>query len=216
MPQLKNQIWRRRLFAMLSGIIIMGLGVSLFKLSLMGNDPHSAMVMAIGDSIGLSFSAMLIIINSVWFILEICLNHKLIGIGTFFNWFCVGIFTDMWTDILTSHLTFSPHLASRLFVMFIGVIILSFSAALYQTADLGIAPYDALSLIMSEHLPLPYFWCRIITDSACAAVTFLFGGIVGLGTLFCAFGLGPFINIFTKTVARKLCGHPEKLAKAAF
>lgn len=209
MIELQNQIWWRRLIVMLLGIFIMGMGISLFKLSVMGNDPHSAMVMAIGKCIGLSFSAMLIIINSIWFILEIFLNRKLIGIGTFFNWFCVGIFADMWANILDNFLTTPDNMISRFILMFTGVIILSFSAALYQTANLGIAPYDAISLIMDEHFPLPYFWCRIITDSACAAVTFIFGGIVGLGTLFCALGLGPFINFFTKTVARKLCGYEK-------
>lgn len=209
MFQLKNPIWWRRFLVMIFGVSIMGMGVVLFKLSLMGNDPHSAMVMAIGNCINLSFSSMLIIINSIWFILEIFLNRKLIGIGTFFNWFCVGIFADMWANILDNFLTTPDNMISRFILMFTGVIILSFSAALYQTANLGIAPYDAISLIMDEHFLLPYFWCRIITDSACAAVTFIFGGIVGLGTLFCALGLGPFINFFTKTVARKLCGYEK-------
>ena len=63
-----------------------------------------------------------------------------------------------------------------------GVLVLSLSASLYQTADLGIAPYDALSIIMADRLPLPYFWCRILTDSLCTVAAFLLGGKVR-GTL---------------------------------
>lgn len=197
----------RRFAVMVSGIILMGIGVCLFRLSLMGNDPSSAMVMAIGNCISLPFSVTLIIANSAWFVAELCMKRKLIGLGTFFNWFCVGIFTDLWTGVITHIFIIPDSFAGRFVIMFLGVLILSLSCAMYQTADLGIAPYDALSLIMTDRLPLPYFWCRIITDSICAAIAFLLGGIVGLGTLFCALGLGPFINFFTNMVARRLCGY---------
>lgn len=200
----KRPIWWYRLIVMTFGIIFMGLGVCLFKLSLMGNDPSSAMVMSIGEHVGLPFSIMLIIVNSLWFVLEIGLGRHLIGMGTFFNWFGVGIFTDMWTEIITGALSISGEFTDRFLIMLLGVVILSFSCSLYQTAGLGIAPYDAASVIMSDRMLLPYFWCRIITDSVCAAVAFLLGGIVGLGTLFCAVGLGPFINFFSNTVAKKL------------
>jgi uncharacterized membrane protein YczE len=207
MPDFKSKFWRRRLTVMIFAIIIMGLGICLFKLSLMGNDPSSAMVMAIGGRIGLPFSVMLIICNSIWFIFEICTGRKYIGAGTFFNWFCVGFFADTWSKILTPVFAMSEGFTGRLIIMLIGVLVLSLSCALYQTANLGIAPYDAISVIMSEHLPFPYFWCRIATDAVCAAAAFALGGIVGFGTLICAFGLGPFISFFTNTVARRLCGN---------
>ena len=203
----KSPSWRRRLAVMICGIIILGMGVCLFKLSLMGNDPSSAMAMTVGNRIGLPFSIILVIINSLWFILEICLGRNMIGIGTFFNWFCVGIFTDIWTEIITGLFVIPAAFTGRLLIMLLGVVILSLSCALYQTANLGIAPYDAVSIIMNKRLPIPYFWCRMITDFVCAAAAFFLGGIVGLGTLVCVAGLGPFINFFTNTVAGRLCGY---------
>jgi uncharacterized membrane protein YczE len=173
----------------------------------MGNDPSSAMVMAICGRVGLPFSVILIICNSVWFVLEICLGRNLIGIGTFFNWFCVGIFTDTWSKILPHIFAMPEGLAGKIVIMLLGILILSLSCALYQTANLGIAPYDAISIIMSRRLPFAYFWCRITTDAACAATAFLLGGIVGPGTLVCSLGLGPFISFFTNTVARRLFGN---------
>ena len=94
----------------------------------------------------------------------------------------------------------------KLLVMVAGVLILSFSCALYQTANLGIAPYDALSLVLSHRSKVKYFWCRIFTDSVCVAIAFFLGGLIGLGTLVCALGLGPFITFFTKYAAEKLVG----------
>lgn len=194
---------------MLAGIVIMGLGVCLFRLSIMGNDPSTALAIAFSDCVGLELSIGLIIANSVYFVAEILLDWKIIGPGTFVNWFCVGFAATWWGDLLNALFTLPEGFIGRLGVMAVGVLVLSLSAALYQTADVGISPYDALSIIMSKRLPLPYFWCRIITDSLCAVIAWLLGGIIGLGTLVCALGLGPFIAFFSKTIAEPLCrdGH---------
>ena len=196
----------RRVAVMGLGILIMGMGVALFKLSLMGNDPNSAMVMAAADQIGMDFSVVLILENSLVFIVELLLGRKYIGLGTFVNWFGVGPLTSFYLRFIHAHWQVPQSFPARLLLMAAGVLVLSLSASLYQTADLGIAPYDALSIIMADRLPLKYFWCRILTDSLCTVAAFLLGGIVGLGTLVCALGLGPFIAFFNRHVSQTLCG----------
>lgn len=88
--------------------------------------------------------------------------------------------------------------------MVIGVLVVALGASLYQTADLGVAPYDALSLMLADRLPVPYFGCRIFTDALCAVIAWLLGGLIGLGTLLCAFALGPFVQFFTKHFSEKI------------
>lgn len=195
----------RRFAVMCVGLIIMGLGIALFKISLMGNDPSTAMVMAIGDRIGIEFSVVLIVANAIWFVAEIIFGRRYIGIGTFANWFGVGTIAAFWIDAISGVLTVPQDLVSRILIMFVGVLILSLAASMYQTSDLGIAPYDVLSIIIADKFPVPYFWCRIFTDSVCAIAAFLFGGLIGLGTLVCALGLGPFITFFDRHVSEKLC-----------
>ncbi len=48
---------------MLIGNIILGLGIAIFKLSGLGNDPFSGMVMALSDRIGIDYPIFLIIVN---------------------------------------------------------------------------------------------------------------------------------------------------------
>lgn len=48
------------------------------------------------------------------------------------------------------------------------VLVTALGASLYQTADLGIAPYDYLSLGLRNYTPCPYFGCRIFTDALSA------------------------------------------------
>ena len=84
------------------------------------------------------------------------------------------------------------------------VLVTALGASLYQTADLGIAPYDYLSLGLRDYTPCPYFGCRIFTDALSALLCWLLGGLVGLGTLICAFCLGSFIQFFDRTFSQKV------------
>lgn len=199
-----KNLWKR-LAVMLAGLLILGLGIALFKISLMGNDPSTAFVMAVGDRIGIDFSIVLIAANSIWFLAELLFDRKYIGIGTFANWFGVGTLASLWIKLIESRLSISQEFLPRILIMALGVLILSLGASLYQTSDLGIAPYDVLSIILSDKLPIPYFWCRIFTDTVCALIAFGLGGLIGPGTLVCALGLGPFITFFNKYVSEKLC-----------
>ena len=194
----------RRLIVMLLANGIMGLGIGLFKLSLTGNDPSTALVIAIGDRIAVDFSLVLIVVNAIYFLAELALGRKLIGLGTFVNWFLVGPVASFFEKQMVAAFGSPQTWPIKLAVMAVGVLVLSFSCALYQTADMGISPYDSLSIILSHRTPVPYFWCRIFTDSVCVAAAFLLGGLIGPGTLVCALGLGPFISFFTKYAARKI------------
>ena len=84
------------------------------------------------------------------------------------------------------------------------VLVTALGASLYQTADLGIAPYDYLSLGLRNYTPCPYFGCRIFTDALSALLCWLLGGLVGLGTLICAFCLGPLIQFFNTHVSENV------------
>ncbi len=196
----------RRFFSMFMGNVIMGLGVALFKLSLMGNDPCNGMYMAIADRIGIAYFIVSIAVSSLCFVFEALFGRKYIGAGTLVNWFGVGYIATFFHNLLTEHCPVPQDFLPRLAVMAVGVLVLSLSVSLYQTADMGISPYDSLSLILADRLPIPYFWCRIFTDCVCTAVAFACGGIIGLGTLICALGLGPFISFFNRYVSEKLCG----------
>lgn len=207
---MKRDAAGRRIVVMLMGIAIMGFGVSLFKLSFMGNDPHTAMVIAIGDRVGVDFSVILLFINCFWFLLEWKFGKEMIGIGTFVNWFFVGTIASVCEKAILSVWNIPSAIGARLFLMAAGVLTLSLACAMYQSADVGVAPYDALSIMISRRSGRSYFSCRIFTDSLCVAVAFAAGGLLGTGTLICAVGLGPFIAFFEKNVVNRMV-IPEKI-----
>ena len=189
---------------MVLGICIMSLGLILFKLSLLGNGPSTSMVIAIADRIGIDFGLVMVVTNCLFFAAEWIWNKKLIGIGTFVNWFCIGPLASLYERGIRAVWEIPTAFPQRLILMAAGILVLSLASAFYQTADVGIAPYDALSLTISEKSGRQYFICRIFTDGICVLTAWLLGGIVGIGTLVCAFGLGPFVQFFSKHLARPL------------
>lgn len=199
----------RRIAGMVLGNFILGIGIAVFRTSLLGNDPYSAMLMAGADRLPIAYSTLMLIVNAVVFIAEILWGRHFIGIGTFVNWFLLGYVASFFIDVFAVFQIPERGIVIRLLTVAVGVLVVSLGVSLYQSADLGIAPYDSLSIIISEHCPLPYFWCRLGTDVVCTAVCFVLGGIVNVGTAVCAFGLGPFIHFFDRAVSRKVLGIKE-------
>ena len=86
--------------------------------------------------------------------------------------------------------------------------------ALYMVADMGIAPYDAVGIIIEEltHNKLKYDKARVISDVAVVIIGVLFclmshgnlGLIIGIGTVCNALFNGPLIQFFKTHVTEKM------------
>ncbi len=209
MSEYLKKIGMRRIAGMVFGNIILGIGIAVFRTSLLGNDPYSAMLMAGADHLPIAYSTLMLIVNAVVFTAEVIWGRHYIGIGTFVNWFLLGYVASFFIEVFAVWQIPERGILIRLLTVAVGVLVVSLGVSLYQSADLGIAPYDSLSVIISEHCPLPYFWCRLATDVVCTAVCFMLGGIVNVGTAVCAFGLGPFIHFFDEALSKKVLGMKE-------
>ena len=200
-----KKIGARRLLIMIMGNVFLGMGISIFKLSGLGNDPFSGMVMALANILGFSYASFLLVINGGLFIFELAAGRRLIGIGTLVNAFLLGYIVTFFNGLWPLLFPVPDTMLLRVVTVLVGVIVTSFGVSLYQTPNAGVAPYDSISLITAKSRPfIPYFWHRIATDAVCAVICFLAGGIIGLGTLVSAFGLGPIVHFFNVHVAGRL------------
>ena len=201
----------RRIVGMVAGVVIIGLGIALFKQSHLGNDSISALNMRLAELLGISLGVQNIATNLLLFALELWVGRQYIGLGTFVNGLCMGFIVTFFYDPIAAFFGPAGSLPVQLLWMALAVPVTALGVSLYQTADLGIAPYDALALEIRDHTPVPYFGCRVFTDAFCALLCWLLGGLVGLGTLFCAFCLGPFIQFFNGLISEKALHYkPQK------
>lgn len=195
----------KRVIAMIIGNTILALGISIFKYAGMGNDPFTAMALSSAEVVGLPYPVFLMFINLGFFIIEFLYGKKYIGIGSLFNAFVIGYIISFFINIWDKYLPHPESFFAQLPIMIVGVIVTSLGVSFYQTSDAGVAPFDSLSIIMTERFKkIPYFWNRMFTDAFCAIVTWFCGGLLGLGTLACAFCLGPVVHFFNKTVSEKI------------
>ena len=198
-----KKLFIARILMMIAGIIILGFSIAVLKLALLGNDPYTGMLFAIADVTPISYPVWQILFGLLFFAFQFVLGRHLIGIGTIINAFAIGYIVDFCYRFILIPIFGQPEkFFLQLFTLIIGMLICSVGISLYQKADLGVSPYDSLSLIADERLKkIPYFWCRIVCDGTCALVCFLLGGIVGIGTLLTAFGFGPLVSFFNKVLS---------------
>ena len=200
-----KKIGMKRILLMLTGNVIIGMGVSIFKLSCLGNDAYNAMLMSLSDLISIPYGHFSALFSAALFVIQLVWGRKYIGIGTIVNSFLSGyivaFFYDVWIKIFEVPTSFPVQFV----IMFLGVVACGLGISLYQSSDVGVSPYDSLSLMTAERFKkVPYFWGRMLSDATSALIAFLTGGLIGIGTLVCAFGLGPFAHFFNVHFTEKI------------
>ena len=150
LKQYFKRIGAKRMVIMLLGNVFLGMGVSIFKLSEMGTDPFSGMVMALAEVLGIGYPVFLILVNLVLLFVEVKFGREMIGAGTVVNACLLGYIVTFFYTIWVRMFGGVPqNFAVRLALVCIAIIVMSFGVSMYQTADVGVAPWDSCLLYTS-------------------------------------------------------------------
>jgi integral membrane protein len=211
----EKNILLRRYVGMILGVLIISVGIALFKESHLGNDPISALNMRLAEIFGISLGLQNLYANIIFLIIQIFFGRKYIGAGTFANGILVGYAVSFIYGILVKNFGYAEQygIIVQIAWALIAVVVTSLGVSLYQTADLGVAPYDYLSLGLRDKTKKHYYGCRMFTDGIAALATYLLGGLVGLGTLLSALCLGPIIHFFDVHISEKFIGYTPQSEK---
>lgn len=209
----KNKRLAIRIALCVIGIVICGVAVGFFRFAAFGVDPFTTSVCGFDLLIPISYGTVYVIVNAVLLLFALIFDRHYIGLGTIINLFLLGYIADYILMALSGILP--SNIAVRIICLVIGVLLLSFSAALYMPADMGVSTYDAVALIMAETWHIGKFRTdRVITDLVCVAlgtVLYILSGnplreittIVGIGTIITAFFMGPLISFFSTNITKK-------------
>lgn len=196
----KNKNGKRILMAVL-GVLVCGISVGLFKLSVFGTDPYQCFVTGLWNITNISYGTVYVILTSILFVIVFFIDKHYIGIATFINMFGTGYIVEFTTKNLERWII-SPNIATRVILLFLGILIMCFSSSLYYTADLGVSTYDAIALILTNKKVARFEVCRIATDIICVIIGILLKATVGIGTILTAFFMGPLIEFFNVHFSR--------------
>lgn len=123
------------------------------------------------------------------------LKKSLVGLSTLMNLLLYGAMTDAVLSALRS-ICEAPSLGVRIICLVGAIFLMSFSGAMYYTADLGVSTYDAIALIMDDRKIGKFKYCRIAVDLTCLIAGTLAGGELGIATVIIALTTGPLIQYF--------------------
>lgn len=192
-----------RAIILLIGLLIAHLGVTLFLLADLGSDPFNVLVQGLFHSLlnltGFAFLTHGRVHIAVCFLIILVLliaDRTYVKLGTIICMICGGPIIDMYTIILDPVLGNLSALAGRLLMLVAGCVILAYGMTIVIKSDAGTGPNDLVAVVISDKLHSRFGITRIAVDVCFVAVGFLLGELVGIGTIICAFCVGPVASYF--------------------
>lgn len=208
----KNHLYKRTAMT-IGGIFLCGVSVGFLKLAAFGVDPFQSFMTGLSAFVPIPFGTLHIIVSICLLMFMLAFDRHYIGIGTIFNLSLLGYVIDYSTDWLQG-LFPAPSFGVRVLAFLIGIGIICISSSFYFTADMGVSPYDAVALILTNKWHVGKFrYVRLGTDLICVSLGctlyVVSGGslnsitaIAGVGTIITAFFMGSLIEFFNRTLAQ--------------
>ncbi len=171
------------------GLILFGLGETMLIAANVGVSPWTVLAQGISIKTGYSIGISTFIVSIGVLILWIPLKQKP-GIGTILNTIIISIVLDVSLPYLPTPESFFLQALQ----VFIGVIIVGLGSGFYLISNLGPGSRDGLMTGLQKKTNLPIALIRATIEVSAVVFGFYLGGVVGIGTLVFAFGVGPAVS----------------------
>lgn len=199
-----------RVVLLLVGLWIAHLGVTLFLQTNLGSDPFNVFVQGLFRAIpwpawaGMTHGRVHLLVSLLIMVVLLVVDRSYVGIGTVLCMALGGPIIDVYTLWLSPFLNETLPLAVRVPMLAVGCVILAFGMTIVIRSQAGTGPNDLVAVVLSDKSGKPFGPVRIGVDLTFALVGFALGGVVGIGTIICAFLVGPAAQLFFP-VSEKIC-----------
>lgn len=170
------------------GLVIFGLGEALLIASGVGVSPWTVLAQGLtnitGWSVGLATFVVSVLVLLSWVPLR-----QIPGMGTILNIIIISVVLDVALPWLPRF----DGLALRVAEAAAGVIVTGIGGGIYLIASLGPGPRDGLMTGLQRLTNFPIAWVRSAIELSAVVLGWSLGGVVGIGTLLFAFGIGPCV-----------------------
>ena len=172
------------------GLILFAIGETLLITANQGVSPWTVLAQGISFQSNLSIGVTTFIVSIFVLLLWYPLKQKP-GLGTILNIILISIVIDLTIPILPYPKSFLLQIIQSV----VAVFIVGLGSGFYLTANLGPGPRDGLMTGLQNLTNQPIALIRTIIEVSAVGVGFYLGGIVGIGTLLFAFGIGPTVSL---------------------
>jgi len=209
-----RQSFGKRFIMMVTGILFMGICVGAFRLSAFGVDAFTCMNLGISGFLHMSFGTWQLIMNAFILVVVFFGARSCIGAGTIVNMIGVGYMADLICWVVQDVVCFEMTLPWRILALLTGSLFAGMGVAFYMVAELGIAPYDSVAIIIEKATggKIPFQHARVLSDVTVVIVGVVFclmahgelRLIIGIGTVCNALFNGPLIQFFKVHLAERV------------
>lgn len=191
---MKDKNLPKRLFIVVVGLILVGIGIGMLLFSDLGVDPGSVFVSGVSNTFSLSYGFSSALVNALILLIVFFIDKKYINIASVLAMITIGYTADF-ANMLVSQII-PDHFIIRFLMIFVGCATMSLGIATYLGGNLGGGAIDLIGLLISEKKNIKFDYVRIASDVTFVVAGFALGGKVGIATLILAFLTGPLIELF--------------------
>lgn len=184
--QLRAGRLAQRLVRLFVGLVMYGVSLALMVRGDLGLAPWDVLHSGFIQHVPMTIGQAVILFSFVVLLLWIPLREKP-GIGTLSNALLVGFSADATLVLLDRPDAMVPRVA----LMLGGVLLCGLATAVYVGAQLGRGPRDGLMTGLHRRTGLSLRLVRTGIEVAVVLLGLAMGGVLGVGTLVYAFGIGP-------------------------
>jgi len=191
-----------RVIILMIGLTIAHLGVTLFLLSDLGADPFNVLIQGLFRTLGSVLSHPLLthgnthmVVSFIIIAVLLVVDRSYIKIGTVLCMVCGGPIIDAFTLVLKA-LGDVSYLWFKIVMLALGCVILAFGMTIVIKSDAGTGPNDLVAVVISDKAKKKFSIIRMIVDISFVVVGCVLGGTLGVGTVICAFLVGPVAGFF--------------------
>jgi len=177
------------LMYLIFGLVLFGLGETMLIAANAGVSPWTVLAQGIAVKTGYSIGITTFIVSIGVLFLWIPLKQKP-GIGTILNTIIISIVLDVSLPYLPTPESFFIQILQ----VFIGVIIVGLGSGFYLISNLGPGSRDGLMTGLQKITNLPIALIRATIEISAVVCGYYLGGVVGIGTIVFAFGIGPTVS----------------------
>ena len=180
-----GRLWRR-LPQLLLGLYLFGASMAMMVNAGLGMMPWDVLHSGIKNQVPLTFGTIVTILAFLVLLIWIPLRQQP-GIGTILNALLVGPALDLTRLFLPR----PEELGWNIALMVTGVVLNGAASAMYIGTQFGPGPRDGLMTGLSRVTGRSIRLVRTLIEVSVVAIGWLLGGVVGVGTVLYALGIGP-------------------------
>ena len=177
-------------FFLCFGLTLFGLGEGLLIVSFTGASPWSVLAQGISLNVNLSIGTITLLVSIAVLILWIPLGQRP-GMGTIFNALIIALMIDLCIKFVPT----PSNYIHQLILAIVSVILVGVGGGIYLVSNLGPGPRDGLMIGLQKVSNLPIAAVRATLEISVVGIGWYLGGMVGVGTLLFAFGIGPCVAL---------------------